>query len=73
LPPAVAISGACYPDSTLADLDDPLSMPPELTTAHHALDRVVDRLSRKKPFASDDTDRLELLFGRYQEFTAGAG
>ena len=57
-----------YPDSTLADLYDPLTMPPELTKAHHALDRAVDRLYRKKPFESDK-ERLELLFKRYQELT----
>jgi hypothetical protein len=58
-----------YPDSTLADLYDPLTMPPDLTKAHHTLDRAVDRLYRKKPFATDK-DRLELLFKRYQQLTA---
>ena len=43
-------------------------MPPELTNAHQALDRAVDRLYRKKPFESDK-ERLELLFKRYQELT----
>jgi hypothetical protein len=41
-------------------------MPPDLTKAHQALDRAVDRLYRKKPFASDK-ERLELLFERYRE------
>jgi hypothetical protein len=44
-------------------------MPPELTRAHGALDRAVDQLYRKKPFASDK-ERLELLFKRYQELTS---
>lgn len=44
-------------------LCDPLTMPPELTKAHQALDRSVDPLYRKKPFGSD-TERLELLFER---------
>ena len=44
-------------------------MPPDLPGAHQALDRSVDRLYRKKPFASD-TERLELLFERYRELVA---
>jgi hypothetical protein len=62
--------GRCdrYPDSSLADLYDPLTMPPDLTKAHQALDRAVDRLYRKKPFASDK-ERLELLFERYRKLT----
>jgi hypothetical protein len=35
-----------------------------------ALDRAVDRLYRKKPFASI-TERLGLLYKRYRELTAG--
>ena len=54
-----------YPDSSLADLYDPLTMPPDLTKAHQALDRAVARLYRKKPFGSDK-ERLELLFERYR-------
>lgn len=57
-----------YPDSTLADLYDSLTTPPELTKAHQALDRAVDRLYRKKSFETDK-ERLELLFKRYQELT----
>jgi hypothetical protein len=54
-----------FPGSTLADLYDPLTMPPVLARAHHALDRAVDRLYRKAPFATD-SDRVALLFERYQ-------
>jgi hypothetical protein len=54
-----------FPDATLADLYDPNSMPSPLRKAHHALDRTVDRLYRKKPFASEH-DRLQHLFERYQ-------
>ena len=32
---------ALFPDSSLADLYDPLTMPPELLKAHRALDRAV--------------------------------
>jgi hypothetical protein len=59
---------ALYPESTLADLYDPLSMPKELADAHRALDRAVDRLYQCKPFASD-ADRVALLFKRYQDLT----
>jgi hypothetical protein len=54
-----------FPGSTLADLYDPLTMPPVLAHAHHALDRAVDRLYRKAPFPAD-SDRVALLFERYQ-------
>jgi len=53
-----------FPGSTLADLYDPLTMPPELAKAHAALDRAVDRLYRKDPFETD-ADRVALLFERY--------
>jgi hypothetical protein len=42
-----------YPNSSLADLYDRLTMPKELVDAHHALDRAVDRLYQRKPFESD--------------------
>jgi hypothetical protein len=35
---------AKFPDSSLADLYDPLTMPPELLKAHDALDRAVMKL-----------------------------
>ncbi|MCF6281197.1 MAG: hypothetical protein L3J28_03125 [Candidatus Polarisedimenticolaceae bacterium] len=57
-----------YPDSSLADLYDPLLMPIELRKAHNALDKAVDRCYRKEPF-KDDADRLKLLFERYAELT----
>jgi len=53
-----------FPGSTLADLYDPLTMPPALARAHAALDRAVDRLYRKEPFETD-ADRVALLFERY--------
>ena len=54
------------PDSSLASLYAPLTMPPDRTRAHQALDGAVDRLHRKNPFKSDKT-RLELVFERYRE------
>ena len=57
-----------YPESTLADLYDPLTMPKELTLAHKALDVAVDRLYRKAPF-KDDAERVAFLFEMYKEIT----
>lgn len=57
---------AQFPDSSLADLYDPLTMPPALAKAHATLDKAVDRLYSPKPFATD-TDRVVLLFEKYQE------
>ena len=39
-----------FPTSTLADLYDPLTMPPELVKAHQALDRAVDAAYGKTTF-----------------------
>lgn len=55
-----------FPDSSLADLYDPPTMPPILAKAHAALDKAVDKLYRYEPFATD-VDRVTLLFKRYQE------
>lgn len=56
-------------DSTLADLYDPLTMPPILLKAHHALDKAVDKAYRSKPFANE-RERIEYLFEQYQKLTA---
>ena len=55
--------------STLADLYDPLSMPPELAKAHAALDRAVEKCYRPEPFHSD-RERVEHLFRLYETLTA---
>ena len=62
---AVLDARAGYLTSSLADLYDPDTMPPNLRKAHSALDTAVDRLYRPAPFASD-RDRVEHLFGRYE-------
>ena len=62
---------ALYPKATLADLYDPLSMPPELVKAHRQLDRAVDRAYSRKAFTGD-TDRVAFLFERYQALAAPA-
>ena len=50
-----------FPKSTLEDLYDRDSMPPELRDAHERLDRLVDSLYRKKRFRFE-RERVEHLF-----------
>ncbi|WP_414462427.1 class I SAM-dependent DNA methyltransferase [Hyphomicrobium sp. DY-1] len=57
---------ATFKDATLAELYDPLGMPPALTKAHAALDRAVDKAYRSQPFANDRV-RMEFLFKLFQE------
>ena len=54
---------------TLADLYDPLAMPPELLRAHAELDRAVEKCYRAEPFHSD-RERVEFLFSLYEKLTA---
>jgi len=58
-----------FPNSSYADLYDPLSMPPALLKAHQTLDRVVDKCYRKKNF-SNERERIEFLFELYEVYTA---
>lgn len=58
-----------YPTSTLADLYDPLTMPPELVKAHQALDRAVDAAYGKIAFKTE-AERVAFLFERYQQLIA---
>ena len=60
---------AQFPDSTLADLYDPLTMPPPLLKTHQALDKAVDRTYRKTPF-NNEAERVAFLFDLYQQYTA---
>jgi hypothetical protein len=55
--------------ATLADLYDPNVMPSELQKTHRALDVVVDKLYRAKPF-SGDRERVEHLFGLYEKLVS---
>ncbi len=66
---AVLDARAAFPDSTLADLYDTLTMPPALVKAHQKLDAAVDAAYSKKKFTGD-TDRVAFLFERYQELTS---
>ena len=58
---------ALYPDCSLADLYDPLTMPAELRKAHRALDAAVERAYGRK--FKDDAERVAHLFELYQELT----
>ena len=60
---------AQFPQSTLADLYDIDTMPPQLRKAHRALDAAVDKLYRSTAFAGD-RDRAEHLFGLYETLIA---
>ncbi len=60
---------AAFPDSSLADLYDRLTMPAELRKAHQALDNTVERLYRSQPF-SDDRERAEHLLAMYETLSA---
>ena len=66
---AVLDARANHPDATLADLYDPDLMPPDLRKAHQALDRAVERLYRRAPFASE-RERVEHLFTLYEKIRA---
>jgi hypothetical protein len=55
-----------YLGSSLADLYDPLTMPPDLVKAHHKLDAAVDAAYSKKKFFGD-SDRVAFLFELYQQ------
>ena len=61
---------AQFPNSSLADLYDPNTMPPTLVKAHQALDKAVDLCYRPQPFDTE-TKRIEYLFELYDQYTAG--
>lgn len=66
---AVMDARDAFPDATLADLYDPLTMPAQLVKAHATLDRAVDRCYRREPFGSD-RERVEYLFTLYEQLAA---
>ncbi len=57
-----------FPDSSLADLYDPLTMPSRLVKAHHELDKAVDLCYRPQNFITE-TLRIEFLFDLYNKYT----
>lgn len=69
---AVLDARAQFPGSSLADLYDPLTMPPVLLKAHQTLDKAVDAayLAAHKGKASftSEAERVAFLFERYQQW-----
>ncbi|MEO8398865.1 MAG: type IIL restriction-modification enzyme MmeI, partial [Ignavibacteriaceae bacterium] len=61
---------AKFPESSLADLYDSNTMPPELVKAHQALDKAVDLCYRPQAFINE-TKRIEFLFELYDKLTSG--
>ena len=66
----VLATRAEFPTSSLADLYDPLTMPPALVKAHHELDKAVDLAYRPQAFTSE-ANRMVFLFELYEKYTAG--
>src|SRR3546814_11465445 len=68
---------AGFPDATLADLYDPLTMPPALVKPHQRLDKAVDAAylaadkaaGRKPPTINTDPDRVRFSFASYHSIT----
>jgi len=58
-----------FPNSSLADLYDQLTMPPALVKAHNELDKAVDLAYRPQPFTSE-ANRMVFLFELYEKYTA---
>jgi type II restriction/modification system DNA methylase subunit YeeA len=61
---------ASFPNSSLADLYNPLTMPPTLVKAHNELDKAVDSAYSKQVFTSE-AKRMEFLFELYEKYTTG--
>jgi hypothetical protein len=74
---AVLDARAQFPESSLADLYDPLAMPPALLKAHQKLDAAVDKayelhsgFSGGKKSYKTDAERVAFLFELYQRLTS---
>lgn len=66
---AILDARALFPNSTLANLYDPLTMPVELVKAHQANNKAVDEAYGYKG-GDDDASRVAFLFKRYEELTS---
>ncbi len=70
---AVLDARSAFPTSSLADLYDPLTMPPALLKVHQKLDAAVDAAyvpsGGKKAYVSD-AERVAFLFDLYQRITS---
>jgi hypothetical protein len=66
---AVLDARAKFPDASLAELYEPLTMPPALVKAHQTLDKAVEKAYGKE--FTNDADRVAHLFYLYQTLTEG--
>jgi hypothetical protein len=64
---AVLNARSSFADSSLAQLYDPLTMPPGLTKAHQVLDQHVDKAYGNFKFESEGA-RMSFLFQLYQKY-----
>jgi len=62
---------SAFQDSTLAQLYDPIAMPPALTKAHQALNQAVDRAYGNVRFECE-VARMNYLFELYQAYQASS-
>ena len=77
---AVLDARADHASSSLADLYDPNSMPPNLVKAHRELDRAVDAAylaklpvgMKNKPKLDSDAQRVAFLFVLYKQLSSMA-
>ena len=70
---AILDARALYPDASLADLYDELTMPPELRKAHQENDKAVMAaygIQKGDAAYSSESACVALLMKRYQELTA---
>lgn len=65
----VLVARLQFSNSSLADLYDPLTMPPALIKAHNELDKAVDLAYRPQAFTSE-ANRMVFLFELYEKYTA---
>ena len=70
---AILDARALYPDSSLADLYDDLTMPPELRTAHQLNDRAVMEAYGMPVKGTTESGCVAELMRRYQAMTAAEG
>ena len=66
---AILDARALYPDSSLADLYDEVTMPPELRKAHQANDRAVMEAYGMDWYTMTESQCVAQLFHRYQQLT----
>ena len=66
---AILDARAKYPDCSLADLYDEVTMPPELRRAHQENDRAVMAAYGFTPSKTSESDCVSALFSLYQQLT----